>query len=53
MGTAVRGEQRFLEDGETIEAGIDGIGVMRLSVRREASRPEGTGAQLVAQPAEP
>jgi 2-keto-4-pentenoate hydratase/2-oxohepta-3-ene-1,7-dioic acid hydratase in catechol pathway len=50
MGTAVRGEQRFLQDGETIEAGVDGIGVMRLSVRRETSRPEGTGAQLPATP---
>jgi 2-keto-4-pentenoate hydratase/2-oxohepta-3-ene-1,7-dioic acid hydratase in catechol pathway len=48
MGTAVRGEQRFLQDGETIEAGVDGIGVMRLRVRREASRPDGTGAQLPA-----
>jgi 2-keto-4-pentenoate hydratase/2-oxohepta-3-ene-1,7-dioic acid hydratase in catechol pathway len=53
MGTSVRGEQRFLEDGETIEAGIDGIGTMSIRVRREANRPEGTGAQLVAQPAEP
>jgi 2-keto-4-pentenoate hydratase/2-oxohepta-3-ene-1,7-dioic acid hydratase in catechol pathway len=49
MGTAVRGEQRFLQDGETVEAGIDGIGTMRLRVRRETSRPEGTGAQLSAQ----
>ena len=48
MGTAVRGEQRFLQDGEMIEAGVDGIGVMHLRVRREASRPEGTGAQLPA-----
>jgi 2-keto-4-pentenoate hydratase/2-oxohepta-3-ene-1,7-dioic acid hydratase in catechol pathway len=49
MGTAVRGEQRFLQDGETVEAGIDGIGVMAIRVRREAARPEGTGAQLSAQ----
>lgn len=46
MGTAVRGEELYLSDGETIEAGVEGIGSMRLRVRRETSRPQGTGAQL-------
>ena len=46
MGTAVRGEQRFLQDGEVIEASIDGIGTLRINVEAEAARPEGTGAQL-------
>ncbi|MGD2132100.1 MAG: fumarylacetoacetate hydrolase family protein [Maricaulaceae bacterium] len=48
VGTAVRGEQRFLQDGEVIEAGIEGIGSMTLRVRREPGRPDGTGAQLPA-----
>lgn len=48
MGTAVRGEQRFLQDGEVIEASIDGIGTLRVNVRAEGSRPQGTGAQLPA-----
>ncbi|MEX2467176.1 MAG: fumarylacetoacetate hydrolase family protein, partial [Gemmatimonadota bacterium] len=30
MGTAVRGEQRFLQAGEVIEATIDGIGTLRM-----------------------
>jgi len=46
MGTAVRGEQRFLQDGEVIEASIDGIGTLRVNVEAESRRPEGTGAQL-------
>ena len=46
MGTAVRGEQRFLQDGEVIEASIDGIGTLRINVEGENGRPEGTGAQL-------
>jgi hypothetical protein len=46
MGTAVRGEQRFLQDGEVIEASIDGIGTLRVHVEAEESRPQGTGAQL-------
>ena len=46
MGTAVRGEQRFLQDGEVIEASIDGIGTLRINVEAEQARPEGTGAQL-------
>jgi 2,4-diketo-3-deoxy-L-fuconate hydrolase len=46
MGTAVRGEQRFLRDGEVIEGTIDGIGTLRVVVGAEQSRPQGTGAQL-------
>jgi len=46
MGTAVRGEQRFLKAGEVIEASIDGIGTLRINVEAEDSRPEGTGSQL-------
>ena len=46
MGTAVRGEQRFLQSGEVIEASIDGIGTLRVHVETEESRPQGTGAQL-------
>ena len=46
MGTAVRGETRFLQDGEIVEATIDGIGTMRIEVEAERERPEGTGAQL-------
>ena len=46
MGTSVRGEQRFLQDGEVIEASIDGIGSLRVNVVAEDTRPRGTGAQL-------
>jgi 2-keto-4-pentenoate hydratase/2-oxohepta-3-ene-1,7-dioic acid hydratase in catechol pathway len=46
MGTAVRGEQRFLKAGEFIEASIEGIGTLRIKVKAEDSRPEGTGSQL-------
>lgn len=46
MGTSVRGEQRFLQDGEVIEASIDGIGSIRVNVAAEEARPRGTGAQL-------
>ena len=46
VGTAVRGEQRFLQPGEVIEATIDGIGTLRMPVVGE-SEPTGlTGAQL-------
>ena len=46
MGTAVRGEQRFLQPGEVIEATIDGIGTLRMPVVGE-DEPQGlTGAQL-------
>ena len=46
MGTAVRGEQRFLKPGEEIIATIDGIGTLRMPVVAE-EKPEGlTGAEL-------
>ena len=46
MGTAVRGEQRFLQPGEEIVATIDGIGTLRMPVVAE-EEPKGlTGAQL-------
>ena len=46
MGTAVRGEQRFLQPGEVVRATIDGIGTLELPVVGE-EKPEGlTGAQL-------
>lgn len=46
MGTAVRGEQRFLQPGEEITATIDGIGTLRMPVVAE-EEPKGlTGAQL-------
>ena len=46
MGTAVRGEQRFLQPGETVSATIDGIGTLELSVVGE-EQPDGlTGAEL-------
>lgn len=40
------GGQSFLQDGEIVEASIEGIGTMRIRARAETSRPEGTGAQL-------
>ena len=46
MGTAVRGEQRFLKHGETITATIEGIGTLEVSVVAEEERPQGTGSQL-------
>jgi 2-keto-4-pentenoate hydratase/2-oxohepta-3-ene-1,7-dioic acid hydratase in catechol pathway len=46
MGTAVRGEQRFLKSGEEVVASIDGIGTLRMPVVGE-DEPKGlTGAQL-------
>lgn len=46
MGTAVRGEQRFLKAGEEIVATIDGIGTLRMPVVDE-EEPDGlTGAEL-------
>jgi 2-keto-4-pentenoate hydratase/2-oxohepta-3-ene-1,7-dioic acid hydratase in catechol pathway len=45
-GTAVRGEQRFLQPGEVVEATIDGIGTMRMTVEAEPAPVGGTGAQL-------
>jgi len=46
MGTTVRGEQRFLQAGEKIEASIDGIGTLHINVDAEESIPLGTGSQL-------
>jgi len=46
VGTAVRGEQRFLQPGEEITATIDGIGTLRLSVVGEEEPTGLTGAQL-------
>jgi 2-keto-4-pentenoate hydratase/2-oxohepta-3-ene-1,7-dioic acid hydratase in catechol pathway len=48
MGTAVRGEQRFLKAGETIEATIDDIGTLRIPVVAEPAPPPGSGARLPA-----
>jgi len=45
-GTAVRGEQRFLQPGETIEASIEGIGRLVLPVVAEETPPERTGSYL-------
>ena len=45
-GTAVRGEQRFLQPGEEIVAAIDGIGTLRLPVVGEEEPPAGSGARL-------
>ena len=45
-GTAVRGEQRFLQPGETIEASIDGIGTLVHPVVAEAQPAERTGSYL-------
>lgn len=46
MGTAVRGEQRFLQPGEVVSATIDGIGTLELPVVGE-EKPQGlTGAEL-------
>ncbi len=46
MGTAVRGEQRFLQPGDLIEASIDGIGTLTIPVIGEDEPPGGTGARL-------
>ena len=46
VGTAVRGEQRFLQPGDEVVATIDGIGTLRMPVVSE-EEPEGlTGAHL-------
>jgi len=45
-GTAVRGEQRFLQPGEEIVATIDGIGTLRLPVVAEEEPEAGSGARL-------
>jgi 2-keto-4-pentenoate hydratase/2-oxohepta-3-ene-1,7-dioic acid hydratase in catechol pathway len=46
MGTAVRGEQRFLQPGEEIVATIDDIGTLRMPVVAGEAPPPGTGARL-------
>ncbi|HXV59806.1 MAG TPA: fumarylacetoacetate hydrolase family protein, partial [Vicinamibacteria bacterium] len=46
MGTAVRGEQRFLRRGEAIVATIEGIGTLRMPVVSEEAPTGLTGAQL-------
>jgi 2-keto-4-pentenoate hydratase/2-oxohepta-3-ene-1,7-dioic acid hydratase in catechol pathway len=46
MGTAVRGEQRFLKAGEVIEASIDDIGTLRIPVVAGDAPAPGTGARL-------
>jgi 2-keto-4-pentenoate hydratase/2-oxohepta-3-ene-1,7-dioic acid hydratase in catechol pathway len=46
MGTAVRGEQRFLRPGEEVIATIDGIGTLRMPVVAEPEPEPGTGARL-------
>ena len=46
MGTAVRGEQRFLQPGEEIVATIDGIGTLQMPVVAAKPPQEGTGARL-------
>jgi 2-keto-4-pentenoate hydratase/2-oxohepta-3-ene-1,7-dioic acid hydratase in catechol pathway len=46
VGTAVRGEQRFLQVGEVVRGTIDGIGTLTMPVIAE-EEPQGlTGAQL-------
>ena len=45
-GTAYRGERRFLQPGETIEASIDGIGTLILPVEGEETPSERTGSYL-------
>jgi 2-keto-4-pentenoate hydratase/2-oxohepta-3-ene-1,7-dioic acid hydratase in catechol pathway len=46
MGTAVRGEQRFLQAGEVVTGTIDGIGTLTMPVISE-DQPKGlTGAHL-------
>jgi len=46
MGTAVRGEQRFLQPGEVISGSIDGIGTLTMPVVSEPEPTGLTGAQL-------
>jgi 2-keto-4-pentenoate hydratase/2-oxohepta-3-ene-1,7-dioic acid hydratase in catechol pathway len=46
MGTAVRGEQRFLKPGEVIEAAIDDIGTLRIPVVAGEEPGPGSGARL-------
>ena len=53
MGTAVRGEQRFLQPGEEIVATIDGIGTLRMPVVAEEAPAPGTGARLASEGPQP
>jgi 2-keto-4-pentenoate hydratase/2-oxohepta-3-ene-1,7-dioic acid hydratase in catechol pathway len=46
VGTAVRGEQRFLQPGEVVTATIDGIGTLVMPVVGETEPTGLTGAQL-------
>jgi 2-keto-4-pentenoate hydratase/2-oxohepta-3-ene-1,7-dioic acid hydratase in catechol pathway len=46
VGTAVRGEQRFLQAGEVISATIDGIGTLNMPVVSEEEPTGLTGANL-------
>ena len=46
MGTAVRGEQRFLQPGEVVTGSIDGIGTLVMPVVSEPAPTGLTGAQL-------
>ena len=46
MGTAVRGEQRFLQPGEEIVATIEGIGTLTLPVVAGDEPGPGTGTRL-------
>ncbi len=46
MGTAVRGEQRFLKPGEVVTATIEGIGTLTLPVVAEEAPKGLTGAHL-------
>jgi 2-keto-4-pentenoate hydratase/2-oxohepta-3-ene-1,7-dioic acid hydratase in catechol pathway len=48
IGTAVRGDTRFLRPGEVIEATIDGIGTLRVPVVAGPVPSPGTGARLPA-----
>ena len=45
-GTAVRGEQRFLQPGEIVEATIEGIGTMRMPAVAEEQPADATGSRL-------
>ncbi len=46
VGTAYRGEQRFLKPGETVTATIEGIGSLTMPVVGEKEPPKGTGSAL-------
>lgn len=48
QGTAVRGEQRFLQPGEEVVGSIDGIGTLRMRAVSEDAPEGGTGARLPA-----